>query len=162
MPLDKSVNRGAFCCGEDRIDNYLKNTALQEHKKYKMRVFVGTKPTSFDVVGFYTLTFIVWKLDDALPEVVTKFKTAGPVPAIYLAKLGVNKEDSGQGFGKLLMIDAFKRCVMIAEHAAIPTLTLEAIDEEKAAWYKKLGFVRFSPDSLRMVIPLATLRQVVW
>ncbi len=159
-PLDRSVNRGAFSCGVEKIDNYLKITSLQEHKKYKMRVFVGTKPATFDVVGFYTLTFIVWSLENVDPDVAAKFTRDGPVPAIYLAKLGVNEADAKQGYGTLLMKDAFNRCLVIAEHAAIPTLTLEAINEEKAKWYEKLGFKRFSPDSLRMVISLATLRQV--
>ncbi len=161
-PLEKALQREGFNCGVERIDNYLTKTALQEHKKYKMRVFVGTLPESFNIVGFYTLTFIVWALEEAQLDAAVKekfAKTDKPVPAIYLAKLGVDQKHTKKGYGAQLMRDAFNRCIKIAENAAISTLTLQAIDEDKAKWYEKLGFQRFSPGSLDMVISLATLRQ---
>lgn len=162
-PLEKIHSLGAFSCGEQRIDNYLKFTSKKEHKSHKIRIFVATKPANFTVCGYYSLTFIVWKTEEfpVTEKVARKFEKDGAVPAIYLAKLGVNTDDSHQGIGSALMKDAFKRCLTISEHAGIPTLTLEAINEEKAKWYEHLGFERFAPERLEMVIALSTLRKAV-
>jgi hypothetical protein len=158
-PLDKEHVLGAFSCGVLKIDNYLKQTAWKEHKAHKIRVFAATRPGQRTVCGYYSMTFIVWQTDLAAGAAAAKFEKAGIVPAIYLAKLGVNQDDSSKGIGTSLMMDAFKRGLAIAHHAGIPTLTLEAIDEEKAKWYSKLGMERFQPESLQMVIALSTLRK---
>ena len=160
-PLDKQHVLGAFCCGVDRIDNYLKLTSWKEHKAHKIRIFAATRPGQTAVVGFYSLTFIVWGTDMAEAAVAKKFDAFGSVPAIYLAKLGVHKDEAKQGVGTRLMKDAFEKCLAIAHYAGIPTMTLEAIDEEKAKWYEFLGLQRFRPDSLEMVIALATLRKAI-
>jgi GNAT superfamily N-acetyltransferase len=160
-PLAKPHNRAGFDCGVAKIDNYLTLTALQEQKKNLMRVFVATKPDCDHVVGFYTLTFIVWTPEQVEGDVRDKFvKSGAAMPTIYLPKIGVRQAESGKGCGSLLMRDAFKRSIAIADHAAISTLTLEAIDEEKAGWYESLGFQRFAEGDLRMAISLKTLRQM--
>jgi len=136
--------------------------AWKEHKNYKMRVFVATKDGSADAVGFYTLTFISWIIDDSVSAKVgaklNSFREGAAVPAIYLAKLGVCESEKKQGFGARLVSDAFQRCVRIADEAHISTLTLEAIHEERAGWYERLGFERFGPGDLRMAISLSVLR----
>lgn len=90
-----------------------------------------------------------------------KFEKLGTGPSIYLAKLGVTEAAAKQGIGAQLMRDAFNHTLRISEHAGISTLTLEAISEEKAVWYEKLGLIRFEPGDLRMAIPLATIRKSV-
>ena len=160
-PLAKSHDRAGFDCGVVKIDNYLTITALQEQKKNLMRVFVATNPDCPRVIGFYTLTFIVWTPEQVEGEAQHKFiKSGAAMPTIYLPKIGVRLADSGNGCGRQLMRDAFQRSIAIADHAAISTLTLEAIDEEKAGWYESLGFQRFAPGDLRMAISLKTLRQM--
>jgi GNAT superfamily N-acetyltransferase len=160
-PLAKPHDRAGFDCGVAKIDNYLTITALQEQKKNLMRVFVATEPESVRVVGFYTLTFIVWTPEQVEGDARHKFvKSGAAMPTIYLPKIGVRQTDAGKGCGRLLMRDAFQRSVAIADHAAISTLTLEAIDEEKAGWYESLGFQRFADGDLRMAISRKTLRQM--
>jgi len=161
-PLDRNHGLRAFSCGEARIDNYLKNNSWKEHKNYKIRIFVATIPEQTEVIGYYSFTFIAWTIDEKMPIGTTKkFERIGTVPAIYLAKLGVTEASAKQGIGAQLMRDAFNRTLRISEHAGISTLTLEAISEEKAVWYEKLGLVRFEPGDLRMAIPLATIRKSV-
>jgi GNAT superfamily N-acetyltransferase len=67
----------------------------------------------------------------------------------------------GNGIGKVLMLHAFAQTLRVAEHAGVYALTLEAIDEEKAATYKRWGFERFIEGELLMYIPLATVRTVL-
>jgi len=160
-PLDRQHGLRGFSCGEQRIDNYLCVNAWKEHKTYKMRVFAATLPGSLTVVGYYSLTFIVWREDDIVRDGPRgKMQRSGSaIPAIYLAKLGVDKAHARQGIGEQLVRDAFIRSIAIAENAAIATLTLDAISEDKAVWYERLGFERFADEDLKMVIALATLRK---
>lgn len=160
-PLDRQHGLGAFSCGEDRIDNYLRLNAWKEQKAHRMRVFAVTIKGELTVVGYYSLTFIVWNEEVVETErAKSKLTRSGAaIPAIYLAKLGVTDGHKRQGIGEALVRDAFIRSIAIANNAAISTLTLDAISEAKAKWYEKLGFERFAPDDLKMVISLATLRK---
>src|SRR5206468_1676234 len=52
-PLDRSMDRAAFCCGEPELDAFFRDHALDHHDGHKARVTVGLydgKP-----VGFYWL-----------------------------------------------------------------------------------------------------------
>ena len=125
-----------------------------------MRIFCATFPDSQAVIGYYSLTFIGWEHDKAANVVEMKFDDLAPLPAIYLPKIGVCEQHARQGIGASLMRDAFNRSLLIAEHAAITTLTLHAVDAEKEAWYASLGFVRFQEDdeTLAMGIALSQIR----
>jgi hypothetical protein len=56
---------------------------------------------------------------------------------------------------------AFGQTLKVAEHVGVYALTLEAIDESKAATYTKWNFQRFVEGELLMYIPLATIRRVL-
>ena len=49
--------------------------------------------------------------------------------------------------------------MQIAELAGVYALTLEAIDADTAARYKRWGFEYYVSDRLWMYIPVATIRQ---
>lgn len=159
-PLDKLHDLAGFECGVERIDNYLTKTAWREHKTHKIRVFAATLPGSQVVVGYYSLTFIVWTDESIGEKVRTKFVSSGAaVPAIYLPKIGVRETHAKTGIGSALVKNAFERSLLIADNAAIGTLTLDAIDPAKAVWYASLGFVPFAEGDLKMVISLNNLRK---
>ena len=90
-----------------------------------------------------------------------KFGLLAPLPAIYLPRVGVTELAARQGIGSQLMNDAFRKSLQISELAAITTLTLHAVDEEKLAWYERLGFERFIPEDLAMGISLAKIRKAL-
>jgi GNAT superfamily N-acetyltransferase len=160
--FDKFHDCNGFQCGVERIDNYLTKTAWREHKAFKIRVFAATKPDEPRVLGYYSLTFIVWTDDGVAESVKPKFVKSGEaVPALYLAKLGVVTDAVRQGIGTSLVRDAFARSLAVAENAGILTLTLDAINEDKARWYGDLGFDRFAEEDLRMVISLHKLRKAL-
>ena len=60
------------------------------------------------------------------------------------------------------MQDAMSRTLVIADNAGTYALTLDALDENLAAYYgKKYGFERFADGGLEMFLPLGTIRQAV-
>lgn len=157
---DRTHVRDGFACGVERIDNYFDQNAWKEQKAHKIRVFCATLPDSQLVVGYYSLTFVVWTDEGIADALKPKFVKSGlAVPAIYLPKLGVRETHAGKGIGRLLVRDAFQRSLAIADNAAIGTLCLDAIDTEKADWYQGLGFEPFADGDLRMVMPLNVLRK---
>ena len=64
----------------------------------------------------------------------------------------------GKGVGRLLLRDALVRTVAAAEHGGIAFLVLDALDEQRAGFYRALGFVSLPSQPLRMVISTATMR----
>lgn len=158
-PLGRE-NRGAFCCGLTKIDNFFKNNARKDHEKYKVRVFIAMAEGEECPVGFYSLCLTAYIPEDVGDDARDKFDRMKSVPAIYLAMLGVSKKHQRCGIGRCLMKDAFTRALNIAENAGAYALALEAYDESVASYYEKeLEFSRFSVGDLKMYMPLAVLRK---
>jgi hypothetical protein len=67
ISLVKYQQGSIFSCGDVRIDNYLKNNSGQDHSKYKLGIFTARLPSELVVIGFYSLTFIVWK-NEGIPK----------------------------------------------------------------------------------------------
>lgn len=152
-PLDPSHDRGAFCCGNDIIDQWCRERATTEHNKYRTRVFVGRAPDSQRVLGFYSLS-----VRSLAPKTLLGIGFGNrDIPGIYLAMLGVCERSSGTGIGGALMIDAFRRALRVAEEAGTYCLWLTAVDEAKAEWYSRKQFLRIE-EGLEMYLPLDTIR----
>ena len=76
--------------------------------------------------------------------------------------IGVIEGLHGNGVGKALMLHAFAKTLQVAEHIGVYALTLEAINEEKAATYQRWGFAPFVEGELLMFIPVATIRKALF
>jgi GNAT superfamily N-acetyltransferase len=72
--------------------------------------------------------------------------------------IGIIERLQGNKIGKALMLHAFAKTLEVAEHIGVYALTLEAINDQKAATYKKWGFTPFIEGELLMFIPVATIR----
>lgn len=76
--------------------------------------------------------------------------------------IGVHRDHDKQGIGRLLMLDAFNRTLVIAENAGTYGLTLDAVDEDVAGYYEaKYDFERFADGGLEMFLPLGTMREAL-
>jgi GNAT superfamily N-acetyltransferase len=158
--LERTHNLKTFTCENARIDNYLRNNAWKDHKAYKVRIFVATRPDSMDVIGYYSLTLTALVPSEVSTEAEGKFNV-NAVPAIYLPKLGVHADLQGKGIGSLLMQDAFERALLISEHAGAYAITLDPLDDEVAKFYRGLSFEPFEQGDLKMFLPLKVLRAAV-
>lgn len=110
--------------------------------------------------GFYYLTTTTIEHDQVGRDVADRFALLNRVPAIYLGMLGVHEPFARQGVGAALMKDAFRRTLAIADLAGVWALTLDATDEQAAAYYERFDFERMAPDGLEMFLPLGTIRQL--
>jgi GNAT superfamily N-acetyltransferase len=103
------------------------------------------------VLGFYTLAATSIRLSN-LPEAVFKKLPRYPdLPAIILGRLAVDQSQRGKGYGELLLIDAFKRC-LDTEKIGWIAMVVDAKDEAAIKFYEHYHFTRFGPDSQRLFL----------
>jgi predicted N-acetyltransferase YhbS len=157
-PLGPHHDRGAFCCGNATIDAFCRDRALKDHERFKVRVQVACEEGSSAVVGFYSLCVSTLEANRIFG--LKKFGKR-PIPALYLAMVGVTQKHAGNGLGGELMRDAFKRTLYVAENAGAYCLWLQAVDEEKAAFYEHLQFERITKGKLDMFIAIDTIRDAL-
>ena len=156
-PLGPQHDRGAFCCGNGLIDAFCTEHALKDHEKGKVRVFVACPDATNEVVGFYSLC-----LSTLEPKTILNIGYGKrPIPAIYLAMVGVTKTHARKGLGTALMTDAFARTLQIVENAGAYCLWLDAVDEPTAEFYAGLDFRRITEGQLRMYIAVQTIRDAL-
>lgn len=134
-----------FDCGVPALNDYLKKFAFQNHANLSAKTFTALRGKT--VVGYYSLTVASVERDEP-PERVTKGLARHPVPLILIARLAVDEREKGQGLGKALMKDAFRRILKGTEDFGCRAVVVHAKDDQAGAFYEKGGFVS-SP-----VIPL--------
>ncbi len=152
-PLGPQHDRGAFCCGNEVIDKFFVERGLADHNRRKVRIRIARAESS-DVLGFYSLVASTLAPKRILG--VVKFGPR-PIPAIYLAMIGVCEAIQGLQLGKALMLDAFEQAISVADRVGAYCLWLQAVDERTVAFYEKLGFERVEPGGLEMYIPIDTI-----
>lgn len=162
-PLEEHHPRGVFSCGHGDIDHFFREKALIDHGTYKVRIKVAICPNEGRILGFYSLVIGALEPKTIGGLIKRKFGSRS-IPTIYLATIAVDKEFERLGLGTSLMIDAFEKTMLIADHAGAACMTLDALSEERAVWYHGLQFERYgitSDGKVQMYIPLQTIKDAL-
>ncbi|MDJ0533552.1 MAG: GNAT family N-acetyltransferase [Xenococcaceae cyanobacterium MO_207.B15] len=159
--LDKTHNRSDFDCGNEYLNRYLQQTARQHNQKGISRTFALTDAASNPkiIIGFFTLSLCEVRSQKLPPSLAKKYPLT--VPGVKLARLAVDKNWQGKGIGKILIIEAMNRAVIIADNAGVIGLFVDAKDEKAKNYYTRYGFVSLEDNPLEMFLPLATIRQIL-
>lgn len=138
-PLRPSHDRIAFDCGNQRLNEWLKQRAGQWDRKELVRCYVAVPSGQSRVVGFYAICshHVSYEL---LPTDQAKGLPKMDVPVVLLARLAVDRTVQGQGLGRLLLIDALRRAEWLATHLGIRAIEVDAIDEDARRFYQRFGF----------------------
>src|SRR5262245_7521657 len=88
--------RDSFSCGEESLDNYIRNLASQDMKRRVAQVFVACLPSESVVKGYYTISAASFGKEE-LPAEIAKKLPYYPVPAAILGRLAVDSSCRGQG-----------------------------------------------------------------
>jgi GNAT superfamily N-acetyltransferase len=156
--LSRSHDRSAFDCGKPPLDDFLRKLVSQYEKRNLGRTYVAVMPDAKRVVGYYTLALGSVTFENLPAEAANKLPRH-PVPVALLARLAVDRSLQGGGLGVALLMDAFDRCLKLSDELAIHAVTVDAIDEETAAFYTKFGFVALRDDPRHLFLPMATIEQ---
>jgi ribosomal protein S18 acetylase RimI-like enzyme len=163
-PLDRGKHdRAAFSCGVDRLDNFIKRTAANQADEDFTKVYVAIEPPSNQVLGYYSLSAHVIDVE-SLPESDRKRMPRYPtIPAIYLSMIAVNAAVQGRGLGTFLVAEAFKICVSVADKIGSYFIVLDALNNDAARLYRRLGFQDLPAPGreTRMLMAMAKVRKAI-
>jgi len=155
-----SHDRSAFCCGNDRIDKYFRETVTQDVKRGYVKCFVAVEVETNKLAGFYTLTSNSVPLTQIPDDLKKKMPRYPSVPVVLISWLGRHVDFRGRGLDEVLTFDAIKAIAtaVVGSHAII----VDAIDDKAMKFYRGYGFASLSPDTPRwMYVPAATALKVI-
>ena len=159
-PLSREHERGGFDCGEPALNAYLARYARQNEAAGFSRTYVAAPKGERRVVGYYTLSAGAIAFAD-VPEHLRKRFPRYPIPVAHLGRLATCQSVRGQGLGGILLVDALKRSLRVADDLAMVAMDVWAKTEQARAFYLKYGFVPLEDDPLHLYLPLATARQTL-
>ena len=143
-PLNNSHNRVQFDCGFSNLNLYLQKQANQDKRKYVAAPFIAIDLDYNRIIGYYTLSATSINLSDLSAQFIKKLPKYPLVPAILLGRLAVDISYQKQGWGDLLLMDAFSRS--FHNEIAAACIVVEAKNTKAISFYKSYGFLQF-PDS---------------
>ncbi len=158
--LGKHHDRDGFDCGNEALNQFLKQTARQHIQKGISRTFVLIDTEQPEIIiGFFTLTLCEVRVE----KLPSKFAKKYPhiVPGVKLARLAVSKGYQRQEIGEVMMIEAMQRALVVAENAGGIGLFVDAKDELAKTYYSRYGFVSLDNALLEMFLPLSTIVQML-
>jgi predicted GNAT family N-acyltransferase len=157
-PLDKSHQRGEFCCGKAPLDDFLKLQVSQYRKRRLGQTYVLVQTGQKKVCGYYTLASSSVPFQ-ALPDDVAKKLPKHPVPVILLGRLAVDSSFRGQRLGEHLLMDALAKSAKISQQIGVCAVEVDALDEEAKAFYLKYSFLPLLDRELHLFLPMKTIEQ---
>lgn len=155
--LSRRHDRKGFDCGEPELNDYLSRTARQYIEKGISRTFVLVDSGLPDkVLAFFTLA-ACQVVTSGLPANLAK-KYPAKAPAAKLARLAVSSEQQGKGLGGILMVEAMKRTLAVAENIGIIGFFVDAKNQRAVEYYQQFGFIGLPNNPLELFLPLDSLR----
>jgi predicted GNAT family N-acyltransferase len=158
--LQDSHDTAGFSCGVAPLDKWLREVARQHIRKGISRTFCAVDADEpAQILGYYSLT--VAELDtDKLPKDVAR-KLPQRAPLVLIGRLATALTMRGQGLGSLLLVDALRRIVEVSNNVGVTLIMVDAKDDQASSFYQHFGFVPLPANPLRLVLPVATARQVL-
>lgn len=167
-PLTGHHDRKAFDCGEQRLNAWLGQVALQHQKKGISRTVVavpdgdesasrfrrdgGADLVPTTILGFYALTAAVIPAESLTPDMARRYPRE--IPVTRLGRLAVRADMQGQGLGRLLLADAIQRARGAARVVGSAGIFVDAKDADAGRFYAHFGFHSCIDSPLRLYLPM--------
>ena len=157
--LENAHDRSVFDCGQSVLNEWLKDRAGQFDRRDLSRTFVATRPAEVLVIGYYAISThrVIY---DVLPAGESKGLPRLDVPVVLLGRLAVDQSVQGQGLGALLLVDALRRSLQIADQVGIRAVEVDALDESARNFYLKFGFRSLLDDPRHLFLPMHEIRKL--
>ncbi len=139
-PFDRRTHRvDQFSCGEETLDRWLRAYAGQNQQRDAARTFVTTEPDG-KVAGYYTLVAAQVEHEKATTSVRQGLSRHFPIPVALIARIAVTTTHQDAGLGRSLLLDALQRILRASDQLAIRAVTVDAIGNRAAPFYRRFGF----------------------
>lgn len=143
----------SFSCGNSDLDKFLSKHALENDQNGYGKTFLLEDDGT--IVGFFTLCSSSIKFEE-FPTTNSHHLPRYPIPCIRIARLAVQKECQGKGYGKELLKQAFLRILNVATTVGVRLVVVDAKESSKS-FYEKYGFARLQNDKLSYYLLLDTV-----
>ncbi|MBT9096109.1 GNAT family N-acetyltransferase [Methylovulum psychrotolerans] len=145
VPLTAKHDTTDFRSGEETLDTWLQERALDNMAASASRTYIICPPNSHKVIGYYAIC--MGQIFNQ--EVVGSMRRNMPrqIPAVILGRLAVDEKWQGKGLGKELLQDAVQRSVCAAQEVSARLLIVHAISANAEAFYSHYGFTRLPTET---------------
>jgi GNAT superfamily N-acetyltransferase len=160
VPLTTRHNRTDFNSGASLLDRYFQQQANQDVKRKLSACFVYEHEDKKTIVGYYTLS------SSSIPQALIPHgfskqlpKSYSSIRTILLGRIAIDQNFQGKGIGRVLLIDALKRCYETSATLGAFAVIVDPIDRSAIEFYNRLGFIKL-PDSTKMFLPMRTIKDL--
>ncbi|MDP1824769.1 MAG: hypothetical protein Q8L48_16050 [Archangium sp.] len=154
--LSSEHPREPFTSGQEQVDRWLREQALQSQGKRLTSTRVLVAPTN-ELAGFFTLATGQVDFGD-LPPVLAKKLPKRALPVAILAWLGVAERLQGRGFGAMLLAQALNDCFVAGKTFPFIAVILDCVDEPTKQFYARWNFCELPGRPLRLFLSASELK----
>ncbi|MHB1306138.1 MAG: GNAT family N-acetyltransferase [Limisphaerales bacterium] len=148
--------REDFACESPELTEFLRKRARKEMQARASVCFVLVPEADVGrIAGYYTLSqtaVVVQQLPESLRKKLPRYRRLG---ATLIGRLARAIEWKGQQVGRLLLIDALRRCVRHSAEVGAVVVVTDPKDEKARKFYGDHGFRAL--DERRMFLPMSDL-----
>lgn len=155
--LDPSKHRREeFACESTELTEFLQKRARKEMQARASACFVLVPEADPGrVAGYYTLSqtaVVVQQLPEMLAKKLPRYPQLG---ATLIGRLARDIAWKGQQVGRLLLVDALRRCVRHSAEVGAVVVVTDPKDDKARKFYGDHGFLAL--DERRMFLPMSEL-----
>lgn len=140
-----------FDCGDNDLNKYIRTHAKQNDANNLSKTYVCEDDDQ--IVGFVTLCNAQIEFR-SMPENYQANNPKYPIPAIRIARLGVDMKYQSKGFGKALLWYALRKIMQVAVIVGTKFVIVDA-KENARSFYEKYGFTLLADSTY--ILPIETL-----
>jgi GNAT superfamily N-acetyltransferase len=155
-PLGKQHDRSSFDCGNEELNQYLRQLARQHSDKGFAKTWVAVEVGNSRILGYIALAMGHVTFEGADPEVFARLPKH-PMPVLHVARIATEKDFQGRGIASILLGHAADVAIAAAESIGVHALELIAIDRQAYEFYLRRGFLPLKGDTMHLYVPLKTL-----
>lgn len=122
--------------------------------------------TEDHIVGFYGINMHAVDVKDMPTSYAKKAMKHGLLPAAFIAMIGVDEKQQGNGIGSAMVADALSRVARASNDIGTCVVMLDVFDDGDAdavtrrkTYYQDFGFVPLPDQPLRLFMPISTARE---
>jgi len=156
--LSDHHNISDFDCGEDSLNDWLKERAVKNNLTNASRCFVISNHDA-DVVGYYCLSAGAIQRNSA-PKIMRR-NMPDSLPVLVLGRLAIDKKYHNKGLGSALLRDAMIRAVTISQDAGVVAILIHAISDQAKQFYLSRGFIESPLQPMTLFMTLSTIRSIL-
>ena len=138
--LEESTDLNKFDCGEEELNLFLKELAFLFQNRHFGVTMTCTNKTDRGLIGYYTVCPASIQRE-TFPEKFMTGPRPNPIPAFRLCRLAVDKKYQNQGYGKILLVHALKKCLEQSKQIGGSVIVIDAKHARAKHFYEHYGFI---------------------